>query len=106
MIELHYWPTPNGHKVTLLLEELAEAGAPLAYRIVPVDIGKGAQFEPAFLAQAGTLGRAGRAGRVAAHRPRRGEGAHARLIAVLGSLPLCGRRRAPAQSFLVEPDAR
>ena len=50
MIELHYWPTPNGHKVTLLLEELAEAGAPLAYRIVPVDIGKGAQFEPAFLA--------------------------------------------------------
>lgn len=50
MIDLYYWPTPNGHKVTLLLEELAEAGAPLAYRIVPVDIGKGAQFEPAFLA--------------------------------------------------------
>ncbi len=45
MIELYYWPTPNGHKVTLLLEELAEAGAPLEYRIVPVDIGKGAQFE-------------------------------------------------------------
>src|SRR5690606_40749230 len=43
MIELYYWPTPNGHKVTLLLEELAEAGAPLEYRIVPVDIGKGAQ---------------------------------------------------------------
>ena len=50
MIELHYWPTPNGHKVALLLEELAEAGAPLQYRIVPVDIGKGAQFEPGFLA--------------------------------------------------------
>ena len=50
MIELHYWPTPNGHKVTLLLEELAELGRPLAYRIVPVDIGKGAQFEPSFLA--------------------------------------------------------
>ena len=49
MIELHYWPTPNGHKVTLLLEELAEAGAPLQYRIVPVDIGKGAQFEPDYL---------------------------------------------------------
>src|SRR5690606_19275727 len=49
MIELYYWPTPNGHKVTLLLEELAEAGAPLEYRIVPVDIGKGAQFEPGFL---------------------------------------------------------
>lgn len=49
MIDLHYWPTPNGHKITLLLEELAEAGAPLPYRIVPVDIGKGAQFEAAYL---------------------------------------------------------
>lgn len=44
MIDLHYWPTPNGHKITLLLEE-----AGLAYRILPVDIGAGAQFEPAFL---------------------------------------------------------
>src|SRR5690606_26078332 len=50
MIDLHYWPTPNGHKVTLLLEELAEAGAPLEYRLVPVDIGKGAQFEADYLA--------------------------------------------------------
>ncbi|MCC7248568.1 MAG: glutathione S-transferase C-terminal domain-containing protein [Lysobacter sp.] len=50
MIDLHYWPTPNGHKVTLLLEELAEAGQPLAYRIVPVNIGAGEQFEPDFLA--------------------------------------------------------
>ncbi len=49
MIDLHYWPTPNGHKVTLLLEELAELGQPLAYRIVPVDIGKGAQFERGYL---------------------------------------------------------
>jgi GST-like protein len=45
MIELYYWPTPNGHKVTLFLEETG-----LAYRIHPVDIGKGAQFEPDFLA--------------------------------------------------------
>ena len=44
MIDLHYWPTPNGHKITLLLEE-----AGLAYRILPVDIGAGAQFEPGFL---------------------------------------------------------
>ncbi len=44
MIELHYWPTPNGHKITLFLEE---AGLP--YTIVPVNIGKGAQFEPDFL---------------------------------------------------------
>jgi len=44
MIELHYWPTPNGHKVTMLLEE-----AGLEYRIVPVDIGRGEQFRPEFL---------------------------------------------------------
>ena len=44
MIELHYWPTPNGHKITIFLEE---AGLP--YRIHPIDIGKGAQFDPAFL---------------------------------------------------------
>ena len=45
MIDLHYWPTPNGHKVTLFLEEAA-----LPYRIVPVDIGRGEQFRPEFLA--------------------------------------------------------
>ncbi len=50
MIDLHYWPTPNGHKPVLMLEALVDAGAGLDYRIVPVDIGKGAQFEPAFLA--------------------------------------------------------
>jgi GST-like protein len=44
MIGLYYWTTPNGHKITIFLEE---AGVP--YRIVPVDIGKGAQFEPDFL---------------------------------------------------------
>jgi len=44
MIDLYYWTTPNGHKITIFLEE---AGVP--YRIVPVDIGKGAQFEPDFL---------------------------------------------------------
>ncbi|MBV1705247.1 MAG: glutathione S-transferase N-terminal domain-containing protein [Hyphomicrobiales bacterium] len=45
MIELHYWPTPNGHKVTIFLEE---AGLP--YEIKPVNIGKGEQFRPEFLA--------------------------------------------------------
>ena len=44
MYDLHYWPTPNGKKVTILLEEL---GAP--YRIVPVNIGKGDQFTDDFL---------------------------------------------------------
>jgi GST-like protein len=43
-IDLYYWPTPNGWKISILLEEL---GVP--YRLVPVDIRKGAQFEPAFL---------------------------------------------------------
>ncbi|HVH35070.1 MAG TPA: glutathione binding-like protein [Tahibacter sp.] len=45
MIELYYWPTPNGHKITLFLEE-----AGLDYTIKPVDISRGEQFEPAFLA--------------------------------------------------------
>lgn len=45
MIELHYWTTPNGHKVSMLLEE-----AGLEYSIVPVNIGKGEQFRPEFLA--------------------------------------------------------
>ena len=45
MIELYYWTTPNGHKITMFLEETA-----LPYRILPVHIGKGEQFDPAFLA--------------------------------------------------------
>ncbi len=45
MIDLYFWPTPNGHKITLMLEECG-----FDYRIVPVDITKGAQMEPAFLA--------------------------------------------------------
>lgn len=50
MIELHYWPTPNGHKVTMFLEELVELRQGLDYAIEPVNIGKGAQFAPGFLA--------------------------------------------------------
>lgn len=45
MIDLYYWPTPNGHKITLFLEEAA-----LDYELHPIDIGKGAQFTPEFLA--------------------------------------------------------
>ncbi|MEX5575727.1 glutathione binding-like protein [Pseudomonas lijiangensis] len=44
MIDLHYWTTPNGHKITLFLEE---AGLP--YKIFPVNIGKDEQFQPGFL---------------------------------------------------------
>lgn len=45
MIDLYYWPTPNGLKLKLFLEE-----AQLPYRVVEVDITQGAQFDPAFLA--------------------------------------------------------
>ena len=45
MIELHSWPTPNGLKVSIFLEE-----AGLDHKVVPVNIGKGEQFDPAFLA--------------------------------------------------------
>jgi GST-like protein len=44
-IELHYWPTPNGHKITIMLEETG-----LPYEIKPVNIGRGDQFTPEFLA--------------------------------------------------------
>jgi GST-like protein len=45
MIDLYYWPTPNGHKVAMFLEETA-----MPYRLVPVNIGAGEQFKPDFLA--------------------------------------------------------
>jgi len=44
VIDFSYWPTPNGHKVTLFLEESA-----LAYRLLPVNLTKGEQFTPEFL---------------------------------------------------------
>ncbi|HWT08315.1 MAG TPA: glutathione S-transferase C-terminal domain-containing protein [Roseomonas sp.] len=49
-IQLWTWPTPNGHKVHILLEELIEEGKPIPYEVVPVAIGKGEQFRPEFLA--------------------------------------------------------
>jgi GSH-dependent disulfide-bond oxidoreductase len=45
VIDLYYWPTPNGWKVTIMLEECG-----LTYAVIPVDISKGDQFKPAFLA--------------------------------------------------------
>ena len=44
MIDFYYWTTPNGHKVTMLLEELG-----IEYHIKPINISKGEQFDPAFL---------------------------------------------------------
>ena len=45
MIDLYYWTTPNGHKITIFLEETG-----LPYRLKPINISKGEQFDPAFLA--------------------------------------------------------
>jgi GST-like protein len=44
MIDLYFWPTPNGQKVSIFLEE-----AELPYKVVPINIGKGEQFESKFL---------------------------------------------------------
>ena len=44
MIELYTWPTPNGHKIHIMLEE---TGTP--YKVIPIDIGVGDQFDPEFL---------------------------------------------------------
>jgi GST-like protein len=44
MIELYYWPTPNGHKISIALEEMG-----LAYEVKPIKIGAGDQFAPEFL---------------------------------------------------------
>ncbi|KAM3095629.1 glutathione binding-like protein [Phormidesmis sp. 146-12] len=44
MIDLYYWTTPNGHKITMFLEEVG-----LPYTIAPINIGKGDQFQPEFL---------------------------------------------------------
>jgi GST-like protein len=45
LIDLYYWPTPNGHKISLFLEE-----ADLPYKLIPVNISVGEQFKPEFLA--------------------------------------------------------
>jgi len=45
LIDLYTWPTPNGHKIHIMLEETG-----LAYKVIPVDIGAGDQFKPEFLA--------------------------------------------------------
>lgn len=45
MIDLYYWPTPNGWKISIMLEECG-----LPYRCIPVNIGQGDQFKPEFLA--------------------------------------------------------
>jgi GST-like protein len=44
MIDLYFWPTPNGYKISIMLEEIG-----MAYNVIPVNIGKGDQFDPEFL---------------------------------------------------------
>src|SRR5262245_42744545 len=45
MIDLYFWQTPNGRKVSIMLEELE-----LPYQLLPINIGRGEQFKPEFLA--------------------------------------------------------
>jgi len=45
MIDLYYWTTPNGHKITIFLEETA-----LEHKVIPININAGEQFVPSFLA--------------------------------------------------------
>ena len=63
MIDVYYWPTPNGHKVTILLEE---CGIP--YTIKPVNIGRGDQLSPSFL----KISRNGRMPAIVDHEPMSG----------------------------------
>ncbi len=44
MIDLYFWPTPNGYKVSIMLEEIG-----FAYNVIPINISKGDQFKPEFL---------------------------------------------------------
>ena len=44
MIDVYFWMTPNGYKVTIALEELG-----MPYNVIPINIGKGDQFKPEFL---------------------------------------------------------
>ena len=44
MIDLYTWPTPNGHKIHIMLEEIG-----MPYKVIPIDIGRGDQFKPEFL---------------------------------------------------------
>lgn len=50
MLDVYFAATPNGMKIKLFIEELAERGAPLAHRLIPVRLSKGEQFRPEFLA--------------------------------------------------------
>jgi GSH-dependent disulfide-bond oxidoreductase len=66
MYDLYFWPTPNGRKIVILLEELG-----LSYRICPVNLGTGAQHEPEFLA----ISPNNRIPALVDHEPEAGEGA-------------------------------
>ena len=69
MIDFHYWPTPNGWKVAIMLEECA-----LPYRTILVDIGRGDQFSPDFL----RISPNNRMPAIVDHAPHEGDGAAAR----------------------------
>jgi GSH-dependent disulfide-bond oxidoreductase len=65
MIDVHYWPTPNGHKITMYLEETG-----MDHRLVPVDIGKGERFRLEFPA----ISPNNRMPAIVGHQPAAGQG--------------------------------
>ena len=82
MIDLHYWPTPNGKKVSIFLEE---TGTP--YRLIPVNISVGDQFKPEFL----KLNPNHRMPAIVDHAPKRRRGADQRLR--VGRYPVLSCRK-------------
>ena len=88
MIDLYYWPTPNGHKITIFLEETG-----LAYRIMPVDISKGDQFKPEFL----SISPNNRMPAIVDHAPADG-GARGDAVRVRGHPALSRRKDRPASA--------
>ena len=87
MYDVHYWPTPNGKKVTILLEELG-----LAYRVVVCNIMRGDQFEGDFL----KISPNNRMPAIVDHDPPGGGAAAGRTWSVWWSVRLPTRRRSPA----------
>ena len=107
MIDLYYWPTPNGWKLTILFEELG-----IPYNVIPVDINKGEQFEADFLAnrpQQPDAGGSGPRGRGMARRSRSSSRARSCCTtprSTAASSPADERGRAEVLQWLLLPDGQ
>ena len=88
MIDAHYWPTPNGWKISIALEEMD-----LDYRIVPVNIYRGEQYEPDFLA----ISPNNRMPAIVDHDPA-SDGMHSRSSALKLLMRRCVRQNCSVQS--------